>query len=170
MKICFFVHSNVDKDLVRNRLNICIGRFIGYEKISFYIGNHGNFDELALSCYLKVKENYNIDIFYFFTSLAHINKLNNKSVLEKINLITFDLDNVFYKNKIYTCNKNIIDLCDIVICYVDCTKANSGAKKAVNYARKKGKKIINLYKVEDNFLYGLNNEQKMDEWNKFLNK
>lgn len=110
MKICFFGHSNVDKDLIRNRLNICIGRFIGYEKISFYIGNHGNFDELALSCCLKFKENYNIDIFYFFTSLA--------------------------------------------------TKANSGAKKAVNYARKKGKKIINLYKVEDNFLYGLNNEKK----------
>ena len=39
----------------------------------------------------------------------------------------------------------MIDDSDLIICYVDMMKSESGAKKTVKYAIKRGKLIINLF-------------------------
>ena len=47
----------------------------------------------------------------------------------------------------------MIDRCDTIICYVDEKKYKSGAKTAMNYAKKQGLKIINIYDEKDNPTY-----------------
>lgn len=42
----------------------------------------------------------------------------------------------------------MIDSCNLIICYVNKKRIHSGAKTAMNYAKRKGLHIINLYKEE----------------------
>ena len=44
----------------------------------------------------------------------------------------------------------MIDGCDTLICYVDPKRYRSGAKNAMNYAKRKGLKIVNLFDEKDN--------------------
>ena len=39
----------------------------------------------------------------------------------------------------------MIENCDILVCYVDEKVKNSGSKRILSYAKKKGLKIINLF-------------------------
>ena len=57
----------------------------------------------------------------------------------------FEIEDLHYKQRITTSNKKMIDSCDTLICYVDPNAWKSGAKTTMNYAQKKGLKIINLY-------------------------
>lgn len=57
----------------------------------------------------------------------------------------YDVEDIYYKNRITYSNKKMVDNCDLVICYVDMKSYKSGAKTAVNYALKQNKKVINLY-------------------------
>ena len=42
----------------------------------------------------------------------------------------------------------MIDDSDLIVCFVDMSAYGSGAKKAVSYALKQNKKVINLFDVE----------------------
>ena len=54
-----------------------------------------------------------------------------------------------YKQRITLSNRQMIDGCDTLICYVDEHVYRSGAKTAMCYAKKKGLKIINLFREKD---------------------
>lgn len=56
------------------------------------------------------------------------------------------LNSLKLKQRITASNKQMIDSCDSLICYVEPNAWKSGAKTTMNYAQKKGLKIINLYK------------------------
>ena len=45
-------------------------------------------------------------------------------------------------------NKKMVDDSDLIVCFVDMSAYGSGAKKAVSYALKQNKKVINLFNVE----------------------
>ena len=68
----------------------------------------------------------------------------------------------------------MIDGCDTLICYVDPKRYRSGAKTAMNYAKRKGLKIINLYNEKDEPTYGMTKEEKdkyyTNLWNKIKRK
>ena len=66
-----------------------------------------------------------------------------------VKTVMFDIDDAHYKQRITLSNRKMIDGCDKLICYVDETAYRSGAKTAMNYAKKKGLTIINLYREED---------------------
>lgn len=55
------------------------------------------------------------------------------------------IEDEFYKNRIISSNKQMIENCDILVCYVDEKVKNSGSKRILSYAKKKGLKIINLF-------------------------
>lgn len=59
----------------------------------------------------------------------------------------------------------MIDKCDTLICYVDKKQKPSGAKTAMNYAKRKGLKIINLFKEEDSPTFGMTNDEKNNYFN-----
>lgn len=60
----------------------------------------------------------------------------------------FEIENLHYKQRIMASNKHMVDCCDTLICYVRPDSWHSGAKTVMNYAKKKGTKIINLCKCE----------------------
>ncbi len=63
--------------------------------------------------------------------------------------MTYPIENEYYKNQISLSNRYMVDDSDVIICYVDFNRYLSGAKKAVKYAEKQGKEIIQLFRIED---------------------
>jgi len=59
------------------------------------------------------------------------------------------IEDLYFKRQIIESNKQMIDTCDTLVCYVDLKKYKSGAKMAINYAKRNGLKIINLYDEKD---------------------
>ena len=151
----FFGHRNIVniteiKKTLKNTLNNIINN-----DLHFLIGTHGDFDSIALSTALEL---YNetpmkIKISLVFSNLSILNKdkygykitdyLKNKP----IEPIIYNIEEVHYKNRITISNRNMIDNSDLIICFVDMNKRNSGAKNAIIYAEKNNKKIINLYEI-----------------------
>lgn len=60
-------------------------------------------------------------------------------------LVLYEIEEVHYKRRITLSNQKMIDECDTLICYVDESAYQSGAKTAMRYAQKKGLRIVNLY-------------------------
>lgn len=118
---------------IKNMINQGISNFIS--------GGMGNYDKM---CEKIVK-----DLGGKITFVPY----NIKQIKEKDR---FWYDNIIcpFGNKVYSKfdipnrNKWIIDNCDICLCYV---YKNGGAKKTLDYAIKKGKKIINLYPCTNKF-------------------
>ena len=127
----------------------------GFERL--LIGCHGNFDNIALLAGLnyrnKIDRNIKIEIVLTNRSFLNVDKYGNRKVdFYKNNgcdTVFYDIEEVYFKNRIIYSNKKMVDESDLVICYVDMNSYKSGAKKAINYATKQKKPIINLFKVED---------------------
>ena len=64
----------------------------------------------------------------------------------------------------------MIDECDTLICYIDKKRSPSGAKTAMNYTKRNGLKIINLFREEDDPTFGMTKEEKLKYWDEILAK
>lgn len=71
----------------------------------------------------------------------------------------YEIEDVHFKRQITLSNKKMLDTCDTLICYIDEDSFGSGAKSAMLYTKKRGLKIINLYRKEDQPLYGMTQEE-----------
>ena len=122
----------------------------------FTMGTHGDFDKLALStCKILRKKYQNIQIEVAITSLHVFDRpwFNAKSYnpYSDVKTIMYDIEDLYYKKRITESNKQMIDNCDTLICYVDERRKKSGAKIILRYAQKKGVKIVNLFDPNDIF-------------------
>ena len=63
----------------------------------------------------------------------------------------------------------MIDECSTLICYVRPNSYRSGAKTIMNYAKRKGLKIINLYKEDDEYINKLSKEEREQRFKLFIN-
>ena len=156
--VSFFGHGEIFyKEKVKDRLEKTIEELKGQGYNDFLIGCHGDFDGLALSSCLKYRKEVDKDvkIHIVLTSLSFINKdkEGNSFVdfyMEKdCELVFYEIERVYYKNRITFSNKKMVDNSDLIICYVDMSKYKSGAKSAIKYALKQNKEIINLFNEED---------------------
>ena len=145
MKICSFaghsrfVECRLDFEKLINTLQELINN--GVEE--FLVGNHGEFDRMALhACLFLKKNNPQIKVTKVFSS---INALLKEPTNKNIQNICYDIEEVHFKRKITQTNEIMIEKSDVVVCYVDEQITHSGAKNSLNYAKKKNKKIINLY-------------------------
>lgn len=154
IKTTFIGHRNICTDIVRDNLKIVIEDEIKNGCMHFIVGSHGNFDRMVLSVCKELKKIYqNIIIEVVITSLNSIKKhidydMFGKIVYEpyeNVNTIMYEIELEHFKNKIIVSNKKMIEECDLLICYVDTSRVRSGAKIAYNYAKKLGKRIINLH-------------------------
>ncbi len=152
--IAFFGHRQVlDKTAVQERLEKLLKEIVTSESVRLLIGCHGDFDKIALSTSLKHKKNYNLEtnINIVLTSLSFLKKDEygySKSDFYKnlgCETMFYNIEEQYFKNRIYYSNKKMVEESDLIVCYVDMTAFKSGAKKAINYARKKGKRIFNLF-------------------------
>ena len=108
---------------------------------NFIIGSHGDFDREALEACLYLKKFYpdiKVEV-----SITNLNK-----TFHNVETVMFEIENLHYKQQIIASNKKMIDYSDILICYVKPNSWNSGAKKIMDYAIKKGLKVINIFQSE----------------------
>ncbi len=119
----------------------------GYREI--LVGSHGEFDKIVLLECLKYKREIDesLKITLVLTTLSTIGKRKDKnSQNDLFETLIYEIEQEYFKNRINFSNRKMIDDCELIVCYVDMNRGVSGAKKAVKYAIKKGKEIINLYK------------------------
>lgn len=162
--ISFFGHSNLKGVNLRNRLEKVIKSYIA-SNVRFFIGIHGEFDSLALSICRELKAKYsNINITVVFSSLSVLNKnkeelCSTADLYADVDTMVYDIEEVYFKQRINISNRKMIDNSDLIICYVDMNISKRGAKYAIVYAMKKNKKIINLFKEEDRNFNKLTKEE-----------
>ena len=174
-KVCFFGHRNLWGRNIKDRLlkqveSICD------DEVHCLIGTHGEFDGLALSVCRELKRKYsNLKVTVIFTSLNILKKDKDSEYsiadyYDDVETMIYDIEEEYFKNQIVVSNRKMVDDSDIVICYVDMKEYRSGAKKAVNYAKKQGKQIINLFDEKDRPFYGMTEEEKQAEYKKLFKK
>ncbi len=159
MKTAFIGHRQIFARNIEEKLTDAIRTEIESGCRTFTMGTHGAFDRLALSVCKRLRSDYkDLEIEVVITSLNSI-KENAYSSFDGVKTTMYDIENAHYKQQIILSNRQMIDTCDTLICYVDTSAYRSGAKTALNYAIKHGLKIVNLYREEDQPYYGMTKEQ-----------
>ena len=165
-RVCFIGHRSIGLGPIRERLKSAIVEQINNGCKFFTMGTHGEFDEMALSVCRELRSIHkDIEIEVVLTSYHKIkNKLlqaiknedgeieiihENYNFYDDVKTIMYDTHDEHFKIQITMSNRQMIDTCDCIICYVNKDKAKSGAKTALNYATKQGLKIVNLYDKND---------------------
>ena len=105
----------------------------------FYIGNHGNFDTMALSCLRELKQTYS-DIQYAVV-LAYL-PYDSEPYLPGETILPEGIEIVPKRFAIDYRNRWMLDHADTVITYV--LRPYGGAAKYVEKANHKNKTVINL--------------------------
>ena len=154
-KVCFIGHRRIFDRSVREKLKTAIENEIKNGCKFFTMGTHGEFDELALSVCRELRKSYkDIKIEVVITSLKKIEKQllyddefgkEYEIPYNDVSTIMYEIEETHFKKQITESNHQMIDTCDTLICYVNKKHNPSGAKHAMNYAKRKGLKIINLY-------------------------
>ncbi len=173
MKTAFIGHRRVFAKNIKEKLADAIRNEIDNGCRNFTMGVHGEFDNLALNACRQLKNKYSdLEVEIVITNLRAIEKDcgAHNSLYGDVKTVMYDIENVHYKQQITLSNRQMIDTCDTLICYVDNMVYKSGAKSALLYAEKRGLKIVNLYCEEDQPFYGMTQEQVAVYWKKLYEK
>lgn len=114
--ITFLGHRKVLKrDIIKKRLLELLKEKIPQGYLNVLVGNHGEFDELALNCCLEFKKTIeNLDITLVFTSLTILKKeygysLNDHYKRIGCKTMMYDIEEEYFKNQIVVSNRKMID-------------------------------------------------------------
>ena len=167
-----FGHSRLWKsEEVAERLYAELELLVSEGILVFQVGTHGEFDKVALSQLRRLRRSHpDIKISVVFTTLTILtpDKDGNSRVMgyEDVEVTTYPIEEVHFKNQIVVNNQMMVDQSDVILCCVDFAEYRSGAKRAVKYAQKQGKRIINVFKESDRPFYGMTQEEKDEYWKK----
>ena len=148
MVITFLGHSSLYvTDKLRNELYHTIKKIIHQgDSVSFYCGGYGDFDNLcARICRSIKKESPFCEIFFITPYITESQQRKIKELMdEKLydDVIYPPLENIPPRIAIIKRNEWMIQKADVIIAYVKHTYG--GAYKALQYAKKKKKPLINL--------------------------
>lgn len=158
MKACvFFGHRKGDYKSVESKINKVVMDLIEREEVTqFYSGGRGAFDWLCARLVSKLKEKY-----------PHIKLTRVLSYMprkkEEYDLPYFD-DSVYVLEKkvlprfaIIETNKALVDKVDFVVSGV--YRSFGGALQAVEYAKRKGKSVVDIYSLMLTEQPNANNQQ-----------
>mgnify|MGYP001036427765 CR=1 FL=1 len=158
-KVAFIGHRDFLPIDINERIYTIVKNEILSGNDTFTMGTHGQFDYESLKVCRELRKKYNhINIEIVITSLNKIKPIVIKDIFrteiykpyDDVTTKMYEIEETYYKRQITKSNCNMIEDCDILICYVNPNKKRSGAKTTLKYATKLGLKIINLYKEEDN--------------------
>jgi len=178
-KVCFIGHRRIGYGPIKERLENAIREELKSGCRLFTMGTHGEFDSLALSICRKLRNEYkDMEIEVVLTSLSIFNKPKDENEIyfepyKDVKTVFYEIEEEYFKKQITTSNRQMVDTCDTLICYVNKKQYQSGAKTTMNYAKRQGLQIVNLYHEEDEPTFGMTEEQKKEYWdniNKELNK
>ena len=147
MIITFCGHSNcLFSDDVKQQLkNILVGDIIKNPTCKFYLGGYGDFDVLCLRTLKDFKADFPEIELIFIT--PYLDKNYSKLELAKYyydDVIFPPIESVPRKFAILKRNEWMVKQADLVIAYVKYSWG--GAAKALEYAKRKKKRIINFAK------------------------
>ncbi|MBQ7097951.1 MAG: DUF1273 family protein [Clostridia bacterium] len=110
----------------------------------FWVGNYGVFDKMVSYILNELKKLYDIRIELIIPYLTHEIAEEKVFYNQRFDSITVaDIPTTtHYKSKITKTNEYMVDNSEYLICFVD--KEWGGAAKALKYAEKKKKNIINI--------------------------
>lgn len=155
---CFTGHRDIDTDninKIENKLNILIQKLVDKGIHTYYTGGAYGFDEIAALAVLNAKKaNPQIKLILVIPCKDQT-KYWQKSSIEKYNWIKNNASNVivlsqnYYRGCMQLRNRYLVNHSDICVCYLK--KDNGGTAYTVNYAKKKGIKIINLNTITPPF-------------------
>ena len=148
MTVTFFGHSTVtDFTDIKELLYQTVKNLIADEdKVTFYLGGYGDFDNIAARVCRELKsEHKQIEVVLV---TPYLTPSQQKKIREMEDRRLYDasvyppLENVPPRLAIIKRNEWMAENADVIFAYVK--YSHGGAFRAVAYAQKKGKKIINL--------------------------
>ena len=162
MKTAFIGHRHICAKNIEEKLIQAIQTEIDNGCRAFTMGTHGEFDCLALDCCRRMRNTYfDMLVEVVITSLNSIKKDSKTDYVpySDVETVMYKIEDAHYKRQITLSNRQMIENCDTLICYVDNSAYKSGAKTALRYAEKRGLKIVNLFREEDKPFYGMTKEE-----------
>ena len=140
MVITFLGHSTItnSSELLEKMVKTILENTRKDEKISFYCGGYGDFDNLsAMACRLIKKQLPNSEVVLVTPYLKNLTKNDIYDAT-----IYPPIENVLPRYAIIKRNEWMVERADLIIAYVKYTYG--GAYITLNYAERKKKPIINL--------------------------
>lgn len=146
MVISFFGHADFDFRIIKKEnLVTLLEELTENKKVDFYLGGYGRFDNFAKECCEEYcKKHSNAKRFFitpYIGGYLETRKSDLKSSYDEI--LYPPIENVPRKYAILKRNEWIIIKSDVVIFFVE--RAFGGANAALEFAKRKKKKVINLY-------------------------
>ncbi len=145
----FFGHSNISQDKeVERKLLILIEKLIVEEGYNlFYFGGFGDFDTICYKVVSALRQKYkHVKRVFCLTEEKYLSPSKRPKWLQEEEyeeFIYFTLENNYWYKRIYFRNCEIIKRSELIIFFVK-NEGESGARKALNYAIKTRKKMINI--------------------------
>ncbi len=137
--VCTFIGHRDAPWMLKEKLESVITELIVDRKVdTFYIGNHGAFDKIALYVIKRLKTKY--PHINYYTVVAYLPQ--NTEVSNGNTLFPQGLELVHPRNAINVRNKWMIENSDFLVSYV--IYNFGGAAKIKRLAEKNGKIVINL--------------------------
>ena len=142
MTITFCGHSTFNKtDEYEHELLEILENTVGDAPAEFFLGGYGNFDSFAYSCCKKYKGKHPKASLVFVTPYLRIDP-TYAALYDSV--VYPDIEDKPLKFAITYRNKYMVEKSDIVIAFID--HEWGGAYKTYVYAKRKGKRVINLAK------------------------
>ena len=147
MIITFFGHSNClfNDDIKKQLKNILLDEIIKNPTCKFYLGGYGDFDGLCLRTLKDLKNDFPDIELIFITPYLDKNYSKLEFAKNHYDDVIFPhIESVPRKFAILKRNEWMVEQADLVIAYVKYSWG--GAAKALEYAKRKKKRIINIVK------------------------
>lgn len=150
MTVCFCGHGKLynDYDRIKAKCFDAVQSLILKGADSFLVGDYGDFDGLAASVCLALRKENPIKVCLVLPYYQpHIDEYEKLRWDKFDSIITPDLSNTPHRFRIFKANQYMVNESDTVVAYV--RTSYGGAAKTLDFAKKKGKSILNLYKMEE---------------------
>ena len=148
MIVTFFGHRDFcESDQDGEKLLLLLESLTGGEDVEFYLGGYGKGDEFFYKYCRKYQNRHENAKLIFISPYLFSKSLKEKS--EKYDLVIYPaLEKIPPKFAITYRNRFMIDQSNVVITYIQ--YRNGGAYQAYLYAKKRGKKIVDLQMEKEN--------------------
>ena len=148
LTVSFFGHREVDhaKD-VEQQVELLVSKLIEQnDYVDFLVGRNGDFDQIAASTVRRIKEyDRGKSSLIWIMPYAMAEYLENKKAYEQyydeVEICPESCES-HPKAAYHIRNRSMVDRSDLVVFYV--THNHGGAYQTMQYAQRKGKRIINL--------------------------
>jgi len=153
MKVAFVGHRRIEEtEELKNKLKNTLERLIKDEHAdTFYFGSRSDFNSICYNAITELKERYpQIRRIYVRAEYEYAYQSYIDSLLSRY-------EETFFPKQVHGAgqasyikrNQIMVDFCDVFVTYCDKNylpkNGKSGTMAAVDYAKKKGKRVVNLF-------------------------